>query len=188
MKVLFMLLLLCATFFTIKGQGVYKLQGAKIHITGTSTLHNWLAEIKKTTGKVSIAEGEGGLKLQDVFIEIDANSIKSEKGSVMENNIYSALNTKKYPSITFQLSKVNSFTITGNEISASVRGNLTVAGTSKATDLTVKGKMKGNGEIEFTGSKKLKMTDFNIKPPTFMFGAMKTGDEVEISFTVSFKN
>jgi len=32
------------------------------------------------------------------------------------------------------------------------------------------------------------MTDYNVKPPSFMFGAMKTGNTVTLDFTVVYKN
>jgi hypothetical protein len=35
------------------------------------------------------------------------------------------------------------------------------------------------------GSKKIKMTDFNVEPPSFMFGSVKTGDEITVTFDVT---
>jgi polyisoprenoid-binding protein YceI len=64
---------------------------------------------------------------------------------------------------------------------------LTIAGTAKKTDLYVQGKVGGDGSLTFNGSKKLKMTDFGIKPPTALMGTMTVGDEVEIVFSVTLK-
>jgi hypothetical protein len=44
--------------------------------------------------------------------------------------------------------------------------------------------MISGNRIQIKGSKKVKMTDFNISPPTAMLGTLKTGDEVTISFTL----
>jgi hypothetical protein len=44
-----------------------------------------------------------------------------------------------------------------------------------------------DGSISFAGSKKLKMTDYKIKPPTALLGSLTTGDEVEIVFQVTLK-
>lgn len=41
-----------------------------------------------------------------------------------------------------------------------------------------------DGTIHCTGSDELKMTDYNVKLPSPMLGAMKIGDDVKLSFTV----
>jgi len=41
-----------------------------------------------------------------------------------------------------------------------------------------------NGDIEFSGTKKLRMTDYKVDPPTAMLGALTTGDEVILQFKV----
>lgn len=64
-------------------------------------------------------------------------------------------------------------------------GNLNVAGTTKSIDLVVKGELLPNGAILFEGMKALKMTDFNVKPPTALLGVLKTGNEVFISFRIT---
>ncbi|OWY24393.1 YceI family protein [Sphingobacteriales bacterium UPWRP_1] len=186
MKKLIALIVLTSVFVMANAQEEYKLTGSSVKIDGTSTLHNWTADVTKVSGKLAMSDHGGGVNLSSVNIEMDVYSIKSDKGSTMETNIYNALKAKSNPKITFQLTKVNSISGTLADLTAVVSGNLTIAGTTKAVDLTVKGKQKANGAIEFSGSKKLKMTTFNVKPPTFMFGAMKTGDDVTITFSATF--
>ena len=53
--------------------------------------------------------------------------------------------------------------------------------------MEVRAKDGSDGSITFNGSKKLKMTDYGIKPPTALLGTMTTGDEVEIVFQVTLK-
>ena len=67
-------------------------------------------------------------------------------------------------------------------------GYLTVAGTKKLTDLAATIKYNA-AEKSFTstGVKAMKMTEYNMEPPSFAFGAMKTGDEVKISFNLKIK-
>jgi len=31
------------------------------------------------------------------------------------------------------------------------------------------------------------MSEFNVEPPSFMFGAMKTGDEIIVKFSLTLK-
>jgi polyisoprenoid-binding protein YceI len=49
------------------------------------------------------------------------------------------------------------------------------------------GQAGGDQSITFNGSKKIKMTDFGISPPTALMGTMTTGDEVEVIFQVTLK-
>jgi hypothetical protein len=42
-----------------------------------------------------------------------------------------------------------------------------------------------NGTLVCKGSKRIKMTDYKVEPPSFMFGTIKTGDEITISFDVT---
>ena len=44
-----------------------------------------------------------------------------------------------------------------------------------------------DGTVTCTGSYTLKMTDYDVKPPTFMLGAMKTGDSITLNFTMVYK-
>jgi hypothetical protein len=46
-------------------------------------------------------------------------------------------------------------------------------------------KILPNGELQLTVSKKLKMTDFKMEPPTAMMGTIKVGDEVTVIFDVT---
>jgi polyisoprenoid-binding protein YceI len=42
-----------------------------------------------------------------------------------------------------------------------------------------------NGTVNATGMVPIKMTDFGIKPPTAMFGTLRTGDEVKVNFALT---
>jgi hypothetical protein len=43
-----------------------------------------------------------------------------------------------------------------------------------------------NNNVTFTGKKTIKMTEFEVEPPTALLGTIKTGDEVTISFNSKF--
>jgi polyisoprenoid-binding protein YceI len=75
----------------------------------------------------------------------------------------------------------------GGNYDINTTGYLTIAGTTNKIDLYALGKVGSDGSITFSGSKKLKMTDYKIKPPTALMGTMTTGDEIEIVFQVTLK-
>lgn len=186
MKKLFLLIVWMGVTFVAVAQESYKLKSSTLKIEGTSSLHDWSADANKVSGSVNFGMNDIATALKNVSVEIEVNAIKSEKGSTMDNNIYSALKAKTYPKISFQMTKVNSIKGSSADFTASVTGNLSIAGTTKLVDLNVTGKKKSNGDLVFNGSKKIKMTDFNVKPPSFMFGAMKTGDDVTVTFSTTF--
>ncbi len=164
------------------GQTNYKQSGATtITIAGTSTMHDWTmtsqtANYTNTSFEVN-ADGTPSA-LNSVTFTMLAESLKS-KENAMDKNAYKSLKTDKYKDITFQLSSAK---ISGKTISCT--GNLTIAGTTKPIEMDVVYELK-NGNLAFKGSKKIKMTDFKVEPPTFMFGAIKTGDEITISIDVT---
>lgn len=43
-----------------------------------------------------------------------------------------------------------------------------------------------DGSITFKGTYKLKMADYGVEPPSFMFGAMSTGDAITLDFDVTY--
>jgi hypothetical protein len=56
--------------------------------------------------------------------------------------------------------------------------------TNKIT-LSISGKTLPGGDLQFTGSHSLKMTDYKMKPPTAMMGTIKVGDEVTVKFNLT---
>lgn len=166
----------------------YQISNFKVSIAGTSTVHDWTADVNTVSGIADLVMTNGELiALNNLNVKLDANSIKSEKGSMMDKNIYKSLKTKDHNFITFKLTTVKSLASTGNVTNLSVDGELTIAGTTKLVNL--RAACTGNdGSYKFEGAKKIKMTDYNVEPPTFMFGAMTTGDEVTITYEVTFSN
>jgi polyisoprenoid-binding protein YceI len=172
-------LLLLAT--SSYGQTNYKQSGATtITIAGTSTMHDWTMTSQSANFNASFEVNADGTPsaLNSVTFSMLAESLKS-KENAMDKNAYKSLKTDKYKEITFQLSSAK---ISGKTITCT--GNLTIAGTTKPIDVDVVYELK-NGNLAFKGSKKIKMTDFKVEPPTFMFGAIKTGDEITISLDVT---
>lgn len=164
----------------LTSQEAYKIALNTMVIKGTSNVHQWEEKIGQLKGSATmIIEGEQITGLSDAYFEIPVKSIKSTKGNMMDNKTYQALKLDKCPNIIFTLSKG---IIIGTELKASA--TLTIACISKTIDLISTVKPIGNNQIEIIGSKKLKMTDFEIKPPTALLGTMVTGNEITIEFNV----
>jgi polyisoprenoid-binding protein YceI len=85
------------------------------------------------------------------------------------------------------MGKMKSIEKKGDAYSIVAAGNLTIAGVSKPVELTVVAKVLPGGDLEFSGSKTMRMTMFNVDPPTAMWGVVKAGDEITIAFTLTMK-
>jgi len=150
-------------------------------IYGTTNVHDFKSKVTLIKGEVVV---NGSKKIQSLNVEVPVRSIKSgEKG--MDNKTYEAFNEGKFPTISFQLVEASSLQITGDDISVTVTGNLTMAGSTRKISFKTTGKNLKPGAYEFKGSIPLKMTDFKMKPPTAMLGVMKVGDAITLKFDIN---
>lgn len=177
-------LLILALILVTSGIGLaqYKLDNnlSSMYIDGTSTLHDWTSTVEQMSGTLNAEVGGNALKkLRSINVSIPVKSIKSGK-SGMDKNTYNALEESSHPSITFEL---KTYSIGETELTLS--GELTIAGTTKMVKIKTPYEMTSN-RIEIEGDHTMKMTDFDIEPPTAVMGTIKTGDEIVIRYNLVF--
>jgi polyisoprenoid-binding protein YceI len=177
----------------LQAQDLYKLSSLKassIKVLGTSNVHNWTMEAQNPTAEAlfsTIAGDEDIPKnLSSLSFSVDANSLKSEHSS-MDNRTYKTIKADAYPKITFKLISSVITPLKKNAFLIKATGLLTIAGTSKTIAMQVNGSLNEDNSITCSGQQKIKLTDFNIQPPSFMMGAMKVGDELTIQYGLNFK-
>ena len=158
-------------------------ESSTLTIEGTSNIHDWVANVEDIKGEAKFSFSDDGMiNIDACKIKIDVKSIKSTKGNTMDKKIYKALKAESNPSISFSMNSLNSITKNSNGFEANVSGKLTVAGTTKTISIDILGKELTTGGYEITGKKDLKMTSFNVEPPTALFGTLTTGDDITIEF------
>lgn len=166
-------------------QDTYRIRSHEITIEGTSNLMSWTAEVEEASGRFQITlEDSKIVAVETADLTIDAESIEGSEGRRMNSKIYESLNTDQHPDINFVLRDVLSLAENPGTARITSRGVLTVAGVSRVIELFAIGRVLPGGDIELSGEHNLKMTDFRIKPPTAMFGALRTGDEVDLHFRI----
>ena len=157
----------------------------KMVIKGTSNVHDWESTIESMEGYANIEfNGEDIIQIHECQIQIPVNSIKSSKGKRMDKKTMKALKEEEYPTINFNLKNSVKINTTDQRFQASAIGNLSLAGVTKSIELDLNGKVLEDGKLEIQGSKALKMTDFDIKPPTALLGTMRTGDDITIEYKI----
>jgi polyisoprenoid-binding protein YceI len=165
-------------------QQAYQVKNHSIIVKGTSNLHDWTANAEKANGNFNVVVNDGKIAaVNAVDLKVDAKSLKGSKGNIMDKKIAEALNANKNQYISFK-STGGTVTEKSGTYKVTANGILTIAGNSQRVTIDALGKVMPNGDIEFTGTKKLRMTDYKVDPPTAMLGTLTTGDEVILQFKV----
>ena len=156
-------------------------------VSGTSTLHSWTMRSVKADCSASFDLNATGQVdgLQTLTFSTPVNALKSEHGS-MDKNAYKALKTDNAPRITYVMTSVAvNATATGTTVTC--KGKLTIAGTTRDEELVAVCKTNSDKTITVTGTKAISMQEYQIKPPTFMLGTVKTGNDIVLTFHLSLK-
>lgn len=164
----------------------YTAKSYKLAINGTSTMHDWSSSATNVTVQGDFVINNGVIeKVTGGSVNVVVTSIKSHKNSgLMDSRTHETLKADKYPNITYTVSKISNIQQSGGEATVTVSGTLTIGGVGKPADFVLKMKVLANGDIEIKGAKKILMSNHGIKPPSFMLGALKVGDEVSLDIYV----
>jgi polyisoprenoid-binding protein YceI len=189
-----MLVAICIMGFnsSLQAQSVYKLIGSKdnMKLSGTSTLHDWTMNAQTFGGEAQFGFKPGNehelSSIKALTFSLAVVNLKSGE-SGLDKNAYKALKSSDYQSITYKLTSATISPDKGNKFLIKTHGNLTIAGITKEVTITVYASVNADGTITCTGSEQLNMTDYGVKPPKFMLGAMKTGDTITLDFTLAYR-
>lgn len=158
---------------------------SSIKVLGTSTVHDWHENVNEFSSSLKL-DVTDGFKITFLETKVLAESLDSGK-SLMDKLTYKALKSEKHPIILFTATQQEKVTkLTNGVYSVLLKGNLSIAGVEKETTLLLEA-TQHQSEVILKGNKKIKMTDYEMKPPTAMLGTIKTGDEVTIEFTIQYK-
>jgi polyisoprenoid-binding protein YceI len=187
-KILISVVALLATVTSLSAQSNYSLCSYLATINGTSNIETWSEKIREISGNGYIKQNiDKSFTLRSFKIIMQVNSIKSDQGAILENRTYKALKADKFPVITFVLTEpVDNIPYVSTPYSVTGKGCLTIAGVSRDITMPCKITFSGEKKITVDGEQQVKMTDYNIDPPTIFFGMIKTGNIITISFKTTF--
>jgi polyisoprenoid-binding protein YceI len=171
-------------------------KGSRLWLEGSSTVHEYsstASELKATLAHdpaswdAALPRAEAieklirahGVTALEVIVPVQG--MHSGK-SGLDKNMAKALNASAHPDIRFVLSdyKVAEGAKPG-EMAIDARGKLTVAGVTKDVAIAVSA-AREEDILHLRGRVPLKMTQFEVKPPTMMMGALRTSDDVTVQF------
>jgi polyisoprenoid-binding protein YceI len=173
-------------------QALYRIdagQAMEMRLSGTSTLHDWEMDAKDVAGEAHFDFRTGSTtelsalgSLSFILQVVDLRS--DSKG--LDKNAYAALKAKEHKDIRYHLTS-STLAPSKNGQLLKTKGKLTIAGVTRNIDMDVHCVVNANGTITCSGMADLKMTDYQVEPPKFMFGAMSTGDAIVLRFSVIYK-
>ena len=161
-----------------------------VTIDGTSSLRAWHEKVGEVTGDVTATVNEdGSVALSAIRISMKVLSIKSDMGRMMEKKTYEALKANAYPEILFTVSApIRLVQIRDAQTAIAVKGQLALAGVSKPMVMLVKTFAISRGVLQFEGSQTIKMSDYGVRPPSALFGTMRSGPDITIHVKTNFLN
>ena len=190
-KVLISLLLVATVSVATERVRFAPVSSSAIKITGTSTLHEWTVQSSTINGIIDIAPeiaadpANAGSWTSEkpalVSVKIPVTEIKSDHAR-MTNIMLDALKAKSFPEIRYELLEAAPAESAQDRFTVKTKGKLTIAGVTRDLQMNVTATHDGDKRFVLTGDALIKMTDYGITPPVTMLGALKTGDQVNVSF------
>ncbi len=147
---------------------------SSLQIEGTSTVHSWVVTANTLHGNLKAT----GKDLKEIDFEVEVADIKSERGATMDKKMHAALKKEEHPKVFFKLKEVKN--------SAVLVGELNIAGQEKTVEIPVQITEEGDA-LKIAGEHTIKLQDYNMQPPTAMFGQIVVGDDVTVKFDLVFK-
>jgi len=165
---------------------------SKLWIEGTSNLHGWSCKATTLDAAIDLDAALAGQiatappkALKRVQVKVPVRSLKCGHDA-MDNNLYKALKADASADISYILATFEA--VPGDmkdTFTLHTVGSLTVAGSENKIEMDVVASRMPDGSVMAKGLVPIKMTDFGIKPPTAIFGRLKTGNEVKINFELT---
>ena len=162
---------------------------SRLWIDGTSNLHAWTCKAQTMNATVELDEAAATQlntappkALKHVQVQVPVKSLKCGHDG-MDNNLYKALGADATPEITYIMASFDATPgVAKDTFTLHATGTLEVAGRTNNIALDVTAIRMPDGTVRATGAVPIKMTDYGIKPPTAIFGTLKSGDEVTVNF------
>jgi polyisoprenoid-binding protein YceI len=169
---------------TAQQEFVLDSDNSKLKITGTSSVHDWEMSAEMFSCETTVElDSQRITSINAIDFSVKVEDLESGK-RIMNNKAHDALKEKRHPEIRFRFDSGDPVTITEGE--AKLAGTLNIAGKSRKVELAANFNQVRNNRFSVNGMVPLKMTDFDIEPPTAMLGAIETGDEITVNFDFKF--
>jgi len=164
---------------------------SELTIEGTSSLHDFHCKTNKINAYVDVDPGytkdltKVARPIAAVKVNIVVKTLTCGNGQ-MDRNMYNTLKADENQLIKYTLSGYDILdgTASPSAFTANTTGTLVVAGQEKPIAMKINAERLSDGKAVAQGEQKLRMSDFGISPPSFMFGRLKVGDQIKVKFNL----
>lgn len=176
---------------TVAGVGLGP--GSALWLQGTSNVHDfearstqvhWDMTRDRSAGTPTDPAGVAALirnaMVRGIDVDVPVTSLHSGKGG-LDKNMYKALKADQNPAIHFHMGAYKLGAAQGDTLPIQASGTLAIAGATRPVELSARAWATSQG-VRLEGAQPLRMTEYDIKPPTMMLGAMRVNDHVTVHF------
>lgn len=165
---------------------------SRLWIKGDATLHSWDAEA--TEFEIDFlfpdewfesTENWSGEDVEQLSVTVPVKALDGGR-SRMNRDLREAMDEESYPTITFYWEEID-IQHDEDQTELIVTGILEVSGVEKEIEFAAEGQVIEEDSFKISGEIPLKMTNFNIDPPTAMLGSLRTDDEIKILYEMIFE-
>ena len=160
---------------------------SKLWIEGGSNLHDWSCKASSIDATIEVDEAflksTSPTLLKKVQVKVPVRNLKCGHGG-MDNNLYKALKADDVADISYILGTFDVIPSAADSFTVKSVGTLQIAGAEKTVNMDITASKLTDGSIRANGELPLLMTDFGVKPPTAMFGTLRTDNKVTVKFSL----
>lgn len=148
---------------------------SRIWVDGSSNRSDWTVRATAWSAEMLVDEHAPAA----ISLSVDVMAMESGKSTIMDRLMQRTMMADVQPHILFSSTSMQASPASD---SLSVTGDLSMAGESRTVDVAVHADSSHASHVIWTGQKSIKLTDFGMSPPTAMFGALHTSDDVIVHF------
>ena len=163
------------------------LAGSRVWVDGTSNKSDWSVAAGEVSGFVQLQLKADQLEVSAGSFTVSAAKLASEQGVIMDRLMHGALKSDEHPDIVYQLGRATATPAAGGTYALATEGRVTIAGVTREIAQTVSAERLPDGTLRFKGSQPVLMSEHGMKPPTAMFGTLRTGNRVVVHFELLVK-
>ena len=187
---------LCLLMFSIIAAPVWAQQwqldpetAPKFTITGTSTLSDWEVVCPGVSDMPSTItfNPQKPEQIAEFGFKVPVETMDGGRGSSMNDKIKTAFVSTENPYVQFVQTQPASVTSAGSPGSFTINstGTLSMAGMDKTVTVQSKAEVIDDALV-ISGFKNMKFSEFNMTPPSAMFGQIKTHDDIVVSYELRY--
>ena len=165
-------------------------QTASFTVTGTSSLTDWAVTVN-TIGADPVMLGGlvPGQRVENFYFFASIEDMDGGRGEAMNDKIKKTLKSDEHPRVEYRQTEPAAIRLNGETsyIKIFSTGDLTVGGVTRSVALELEGHKQENGEIQLKDQRNLTFSEFDMEPPSALFGQIICGDSIQVNIVLNLK-